>query len=361
MANDDSGEEKPFDPTPRKLEEARRRGDVPISQDLVTSGMYLGVLVAFAVGGSAAVERGGVLLRVFVERPDAISQWAFTGATSFVGQVLLEIGPALAYLFLIPMAAALAAVWVQNAMVVSADRIKPKLNRISPVSLAKQKYGRVGLFNFAKSFAKLTVYCLLLAWIGARWATDILATPSVPFEKSVLLAVDVTFGFLAAACCATMVIGAVDFLWQRAEHLRKNRMSLKELRDESKESEGDPHTKQARRQKAYDIATNRMLQDVPGADVVIVNPTHYAVALKWARTRGTAPTCVAKGTDAVAARIRETAAEAGVPIHSDPPTARALFAAVEIGSEIRPEHYRPVAAAIRFADALRRRRGGRPE
>ena len=104
-----------------------------------------------------------------------------------------------------------------------------------------------------------------------------------------------------------------------------------------------------------------MLLDVPKADVVIVNPTHYAVALKWARARGSAPVCVAKGEDAVALRIREIAAEAGVPIHSDPPTARALYASVEIGQEIPPDHYRAVAAAIRFADPMRkvvRARGG---
>jgi flagellar biosynthetic protein FlhB len=138
-------------------------------------------------------------------------------------------------------------------------------------------------------------------------------------------------------------------------------MSHQEIREETKQSEGDPYMKAERRQRGREIATNRMLLDVPKADVVIVNPTHYAVALQWARTRGSAPVCVAKGQDDVALRIREIAAEAKVPIHSDPPTARALHAAVEIGHEIRPEHYRAVAAAIRFADRMRkaaRARGG---
>jgi len=149
-------------------------------------------------------------------------------------------------------------------------------------------------------------------------------------------------------------LGVLDFTWQRAEHMRKNRMSRKELTDETKNAEGDPHMKQQRRQKGVAIAMNQMLSDVPEADVIIVNPTHYAVALKWDRLNPGAPVCVAKGVDLVAARIREIANDAGVPIHSDPPTARALHATVDVGQEISRDHYKAVAAAIRFADRIRR-------
>jgi flagellar biosynthetic protein FlhB len=131
-------------------------------------------------------------------------------------------------------------------------------------------------------------------------------------------------------------------------------MSHKDMRDESKESEGDPHLKQARRGRAQEIAMNQMMGDVPFADVVIVNPTHFAVALKWEGSRTSAPKCVAKGVDEVALRMRTIATDANVAIHSDPPTARALFAVVEIGQEIKPEHYAAVALAIRFADTLRK-------
>ena len=130
-------------------------------------------------------------------------------------------------------------------------------------------------------------------------------------------------------------------------------MSHKEMRDEVKESEGDPHLKQARRARAQEVAMTQMMADVPFADVIIVNPTHFAVALKWEGTKASAPKCVAKGTDEVAMRIRAVAKESNVAIHSDPPTARLLFAAVEVGQEIRPEHYAAVAVAIRFADTLK--------
>jgi flagellar biosynthetic protein FlhB len=161
--------------------------------------------------------------------------------------------------------------------------------------------------------------------------------------------------FLFIVLLIQLAIGAVDFLWQNHHHRQKLRMSRKEMMDEFKESEGDPHLKSARRQRAQEVATNRMLTDVATADVVVVNPTHYAVALKWDRTKGGAPLCVAKGVDEVARKIRERAAENGVPIHSDPPTARAIHATVEIGQEIRVEHYRAIAAAIRFADTMRKK------
>jgi flagellar biosynthetic protein FlhB len=147
-------------------------------------------------------------------------------------------------------------------------------------------------------------------------------------------------------------------MWQRAQHLRRNRMSRQEMVDENKDQEGDPHVKMQRRQRGQEIATNRMLQDVAKADVVVVNPTHYAVALRWNRKGRGAPICVAKGFDEVAARIREKAALAGVPLHSDPATARAIHASVQIGQPILPDHYRAVAAAIRFAEAMRKRRKG---
>ena len=132
-------------------------------------------------------------------------------------------------------------------------------------------------------------------------------------------------------------------------------MSRKEMTDEHKNSEGDPHVKAKRRQKGQEIAMNKMLIDVVTADVVIVNPTHYAVALKWEKGGGRAPVCVAKGVDEMAARIREKAAEAGVPLHQDPPTARILHASLQIGQEIATDQYKAVAAAIRFAEKMRQR------
>ena len=167
---------------------------------------------------------------------------------------------------------------------------------------------------------------------------------------------DLLMRFLALCLGVALCLGGVDLLWQIRQHLVRNRMSHQELVEEHKETEGDPQARAARRQRGQDIAMNRMMADLPKADVVIVNPTHYAVALKWDRSAGQAPVCLAKGTDEAALRIRAAAAEHGIPIHRDAPAARAIFATVDIGRPIRPEHYRAVAAALRLTEAMRRKR-----
>lgn len=356
MADEEEGAEKPFEATPRKLEEARKRGEVPISQDLITFGVYSGVLLAGAGFGVWSINRAGQSLLPFFAAPDVLAESVFTlnGRTSFEA-VLLTFAGAFSVWLLLPYVFALLVAFAQGSMVFAPVKLKPKLSRISPISNAKQKYGPDGIFNFFKSFAKLVVYSVVLVLVFRARMNEILAMPSLPAGTIMILTAEICARFIAAAAAAIFVFAMIDYLWQRAQFMRRQRMSLKEIRDETKETEGDPYTKQARRQKGYDIATNRMLADVPNADVVIVNPEHYAVALEWARMPGTAPVCVAKGVDEVAGRIRETAMESAVPIYRDPPTARALFASVNIGEEIPVEHYRAIAAAIRFADAIRQK------
>lgn len=358
MSEEEESSEKPFEATPRKLEQARKKGEVPISQDLLTAAVYLSMLVAAALFGLWSVTNTGDVLIHLIAYADRHAEAALTGGP-FLSDLIKAVVAATALWFILPMVFALLATFAQQAFVVAPKKLAPKLSRISPLSNAKQKFGRDGLFNFAKSTVKLIVYSAVLGLVAAAWASDLLASPVLPISAAMQIGVEMVQAFMLAALGAIVAIGGVDYAWQRAEHLRKQRMSLKELRDELKDSEGDPHTKQARRQKGYDIATNRMLADVPEADVVIVNPTHYAVALKWTRTPGSAPICVAKGVDEIAGRIREAAQKSGVPIHRDPPTARALHATVEIGDEIAPDQYRAVAIAIRFADRLRDRAKGR--
>ncbi|MDJ0637846.1 MAG: flagellar type III secretion system protein FlhB [Paracoccaceae bacterium] len=358
---EDEGSEKPFEATPRKLEEARKRGDFPVSQDLVTFGVYLGVLAAGMLMGLWSINQTGLAIMPFIAAPDLLAAEVFGGNGRFAQQgIFTSFSLGVLAWFLLPFVFALSVAFLQGALVFAGQKLQPKLNRVSPIKNAKQKYGPDGLFNFAKSAFKLGVYSIVLALVFRSRLEEILNMPALPVAAILELTVDLCFRFLVASAAVIFAIAVIDFAWQRSQFLRRQRMSLKELKDELKETEGDPHTKQARRQKAHDIATNRMLADVPGADVVVVNPEHYAVALKWIRLRGTAPTCVAKGVDAVADRIREVAGEHGVPIYRDPPTARALFATVDIGEEIPVEHYQAIAAAIRFADAMRAKARGAP-
>ena len=359
MSGQDDDSDKSYEPTPQKLLKARQKGEVAKSNDLSVVAAYSGFLVALLAAGQFGVQHMGTLFVVLIDQADAIGPLLTQGpSASPVGGMLRTTLLSAAVLFALPAAAVVLSLIAQRALIFAPSKLKPKLSRISIPSNAKNKFGRSGLFEFAKSFVKLAIYCTCLTLFLRSNLSDILSASAAPARSSVMLMMNLLFRFLFIVIAVALVIGAVDYLWQYAEHIRKNRMSRKEIQDETKDAEGDPHVKQQRRQRAQDIATNQMMADVPKADVVIVNPTHFAVVLKWARTAGSAPVCVAKGVDEVAAAIRTAAAEAGVPIHSDPPTARALHATVEIGQEIAEEHYRPVAAAIRFAEAMRKRAKG---
>jgi len=354
MSGDEAASDKPYDPTPRKLEEARRQGQIVRSSDLTTAVGYGGFLLAAAVVAPWAADALGRLMQVLLGQaheiaPRLLAPGGRALAAGLMRPPVLAVGAAV----LVPAALVLVVLFAQRGILFTLSNLTPKLSRIAPLSNARQKFGAQGLFQFAKSAVKLSVVSGLLAlYLSARADRILVSLYAEPGQ--ILLALGrLTFDFLAVVVLMAAMIGAVDWLWEWAQHQLRNRMTRQELVDETKTSEGDPHMKQQRRSRAQAIAMNQMLADVPKADVVVVNPTHYAVALRWARAGGGVPVCVAKGVDETARRIREVAAEAGVPVFSDPPTARSLHAMVEIGAPIRPDHFRAVAAAIRFADLMR--------
>jgi flagellar biosynthetic protein FlhB len=357
MSGQEDGADKSHEPSQKKLDDARRRGEVPRSQDLNTAAAYAGLwVVSLSMGAWSMVELG-TIGAVMLERPEALgrellSSHGATAAAGLFGAVAVACLPMLA----VPAVAVLASVLGQRSFVVSGEKLQPKLSRISPISGAKNKFGADGLFGFVKSAAKMLVVSAALGWFLAARLPEILTMASLGPGPAAAALMALLPGALVPVLIVATAAGAADWMWQSASHIRKNRMTRKEMTDEHKEMEGDPHFKQHRRNRAQEIANNKMMTEVPSADVVLVNPTHYAVALRWSRAPGAAPEVVAKGVDEIARRIREAAAEAGVPIRRDPPTARALHDGVEIGREIPPEQYRAVAAAIRFADAMRAKR-----
>lgn len=344
MAGEDA--EKSHEPTQKRLDDAREKGQIARSQDILTAAAMAGFLLAAALSGPALTRSATAAMATLEQAADDVPPFAAAWAMTLPLLPLVAV-PALAVLGLL---------LLRRGLIFTPENLAPRLSRIDPVAAAAHRFGLEGLAEFLKGLVKMLLVGTVLVRFLMGEAETILATPTLDPAPAVAVMLRLTLHFLAVALVIALVLGGVDMLWQAHLHRRRNRMSRQDLVEEQRDSEGDPHSRAARRQRAQEIALNRMLLDVPKADVVITNPTHFAVALKWDRSSGRAPICVAKGADLAAARIRATAAEHGVPIHGDPPTARAIFATVEIGEPIRPDHYRPVAAAIRLAEAMRRRK-----
>lgn len=354
----DEQSDKPHDPTPQKLKKQRDKGEIARSTDLSVFAAYGGLLLAVLSIGGDSIQQMGTAMQAMLARSVSLSDLVFSGTMQApLGGVFLAVAGSAAPFFLIPALAVLLSILAQRAFVVAPNKIRPRLSRISPLRNASNKFGRAGLFEFVKSAFKMLLYGVCLGVFLRLRLPDLVA--GLGTEPRMVSFQLVRFGteFLVLALLVSLPVGAIDAVFQHYDHRRKNRMSRKEVMDEMKDSEGDPHLKQHRRQRAQDIALSHMLADVPTADVIIVNPTHYAVALKWSRQPGTAPVCIAKGVDETAASIRRVGSDHCIPIHHDPPTARALHATVEIGAEIDPAHFAPVAVAIRFAEEMRRRAG----
>lgn len=341
-------DDREHEPSEQKLRQAREKGDIPRSAEVPTALSYLGFLGGLTAGTAVVVpawiSMAQRLLGGEIVADDGSGLPGALAALSAAGVIGLCLLPAT--IVLIGLAGT-------RSLLFTPSKVAPDIKRINPFSNAKQKFGKSGLVGFAISVGKVTGVAaggvLLFSTLGetiaqtaAMGAAAWISALPVLVRKVLLLA-------LAIAA----VFAGVDLLWKHLEFRKRNRMTRKEVQDEHKESEGDPHLKAARRQKAVDLALSSMLADVERADVVIVNPTHYAVALEWKRGSGRAPVCLAKGVDEIAARIRDRARTHKVPIWSDPPCARALHAATKIGDEIPNAQFGPVAAAIRFAEAMR--------
>ena len=351
--SDEGSAEKEHDPTQKRLDEARARGDFARSADLNTAAGYAGLLLVAVAVGQSSLTRMGDISMTLLGQADSLAPLFLSGETGPVAGLLGAIGLTMAPWFVLPAAGALLSVLAQRALVFTPDKLEFKLSRLSPLASAKQKFGREGLFEFGKSLVKMLVVSVILGTFLVRHFPAIMGSMNLSPAMATAELMRMATEFLFLVLLMVMCFGALDYLWQRRQLLHRNRMSRQDMIDEMKQSEGDPHTRQQRRQRGYEIAMNQMLAEVRKADVIIVNPTHYAVALKWSRGDRGAPVCLAKGVDEVAARIREAAATAGIPLHRDPPTARALFASVDVGREIQPNQYRAVAAAIRFAEKIR--------
>jgi flagellar biosynthesis protein FlhB len=347
--------EKTLEPTQRRLDDMRQKGDIAKSAELVSASALVGFALALTMAGSTMMLRLGDLGTALLGQPDRLAPRLLTRTGSLATAVFSELAVPLLPIFGLPLLLILGTAFAQRGLSFVPSRIAPRWSRISPVSGAKSRFGREGLVAFLRNLAKATAVMVTLAYIMGPAMPLLLTRFDLGAGPSSLWLTQLMLRLVAVAAVLALVFGGLDYFWQWYLHRQRAMMSREEMKSEMKDSEGDPHLKAHRRQRAQEIALNQMLADVRTADVVVVNPTHYAVALKWKRTDSRPPVVVAKGVDDIAARIRERAAEAGVPIYSDPPTARALHATVEIGKTIQADHYKAVAAAIRFSESMRRR------
>jgi len=335
--------------TPRKLEEARRKGDVAKSPD-VPQWMSLAAAcgVIAAGGGMFATQMTGDLLPFIAAPQDMLGALDSGDGASLMARALWAATPFLgAVLFAAGLAGA-AGNLAQHGFLWTPDKLKPDFARLSPMQGFKRVFGIDGLIAFLKTFAKV-IAVGFIAWLvmkpHAREFENLAAMGPgaiLPFCQKL------TFSLMIGILAFLGVTAAADWLWQRLRFAEKMKMSREELKEDYKQSEGDPHVKARLRQLRVERSRKRMMQNVPKATVIITNPTHYAVALRYVQGETAAPLCVAKGVDTLALKIREVGAEHDVPILEDPPLARALYATVDVDETISREHFEAVAKVIGF-------------
>lgn len=355
MSDDTDNADKPFDASPERIRKARGKGDVTQSPEVQTAARYIGALLVVGALGSVLATRAATGLSGFLTRPQEASAYLLGN-----GDIWPVIAPAAAPVFVLAGTAlvlVLCVLTVLRAIVFVPSKLSPDLKRISPMKNAGQKFGPQGIKEFARTTVKT------LAFSGTAVALGVAVTPRLLARTGASAGVLgqelgwLLLAMLGVAVLVSVIAAAIDLPVKHAARLKKLRMSHQERADETKESEGSPERKRAQRRRAQELAQGAGLNAVPEADVVVVNPEHYAVALSWDRTGGEVPRCIAKGTDHMALAIKTRARQAGVPIHRDVACARAVHASVEIGEPIRREHFAAVAAAIRFADRVRAHAG----
>ncbi|MBI3705689.1 MAG: flagellar biosynthesis protein FlhB [Rhizobiales bacterium] len=352
MAEDSDSTDKTEEPTQKRLEDALKRGDVVKSHEVNTWFIIAGamlVLMAFSGGMSKdlSITMRGLLANSY---DISLEGQALPRLFQKIGGEMIA---AAAIPFLLLILAALCGNLIQHKLVWSYESLAPKFSKISPLAGLKRLFSMHALANFAKGLVKLVLIGSVLT--ALMWPERDRLEGLVRSDLAVMLALvqSLALKLLGAVVAIMAIVAAADYLFQYRQWYEKQKMSLRELKEEFKHTEGDPAIKGKMRQLRQSKSRRRMMAAVPKATVVITNPTHYAIALQYERGME-APICVAKGVDLLAQKIRQVAAENAVPVVENPPLARALHATIEIDEAIPPEHYKAVAEVIGYVMKLRR-------
>ncbi len=340
-------------PTPRKLREARQHGNVSKSQELVSIGVLLvAILMLRALGpglwnGLAAILRDGLSHPATGEftADSALAMYRDSGT-----RALLLLAP----FFGLMAVAGVALNIAQSGLLLTGAGLKPRLDRLNPGTGLKRILGKDGLANLLKALAKAAVVGVVVWMTMSGQLASIASLAQLPIPLAAGRLARLAFDMALRAAGTLFLIALADFAWQRRRYLQQLRMTKDELKQEMRETEGDPQIKAAIRRHRQTLL-NRMIAAVPRADVVVTNPTTYAVALKYDPVTMAAPMVIAKGERLLAQRIRDAARKAGVPVLEEPPLARALFAAVPVGQYIPANLFQAVAEVLAWVYALRSR------
>src|SRR6202161_102901 len=356
MADEDDGGERSEDPTQKRLDDALERGDVAKSQEVNTWFMIAGAtLVISNFSGSIGdiqTPLKNLIANSWMIRVDG------PGLLLLMQNLEYALFAALGLPILMLVIAALAGNMLQHRLVWSAESLTPKFSKISPMEGAKRVFGKQALDNFAKGLFKLTALGAVMTAI--LWPERHRLESMLRFDPAAILGavVSLTLHLMGAVVAMLAVVAIADYFFQYRQWYERQKMSLQEMKQEFKQAEGDPHVKGRIRQLRQAAMKKRMMTAVPKASVIITNPTHYAIALSYERGMS-APVCVAKGVDLIALKIREVATKHDIPIVENVPLARALYATVEVDSEIPVEHYHAVAEIIGYVMGLKRGLSGR--
>ncbi|RMF07167.1 MAG: flagellar biosynthesis protein FlhB [Alphaproteobacteria bacterium] len=356
MAETPEEHEKTEDPSQKKLDDALKKGDVAKSQEVNSWFVMIAATLMIMMFSGDAASSLARQLKTFLDSAHdlPVDGEGLRALTWALGVGVLS---ALALPFLLMIIAGISGNLVQHRLLFSVEPIIPKLSKISPLSGFKRLFSKTSLVNFAKSMAKLIIVgsvITVIVWPNRDRLDALVAMdPASILSATQAMAGQVLIGVVAILA----VVAALDFAWQKHTWWEKQKMTIKEVRDEYKQMEGDPQVRAKLRQVRIERGRKRMMANVPNASVVVTNPTHYSVALQYEPGMN-APVCVAKGVDAIALRIREIAKDHEIPLVENPPLARALYAGVEIDDEIPEEHYKAVAEVIGYVMRLRRGTSG---
>src|ERR1700686_2600296 len=357
MADENDTHDKTEDPTQKRLDDAHERGDVAKSQEINTWFVIAGgtlVLSNFSgsIGGGILMPLRNLIANSWMIHADGPGLLALAQSLGYA--LIAALGVPLLMLAL----AAIAGNMVQHRLVWSGESLKPKLSKISPGAGAKRIFGKQAAANFGKGVFKGAA--LGAGMMAILWPERHRLESFMHFDPAMILSAttSLTVHLMGAVVAMLAVVAIADYMFQYRQWHERQKMSLQEMKDEFKQSEGDPHVKGRIRQLRQARMKKRMMAAVPKASVIITNPTHYAVALSYERGMP-APICVAKGVDTIALKIREVAGKNNIPIIENVPLARALYATVEIDDEIPVEHYHAVAEVIGYVMGLRRGLSGR--